>query len=1240
MNKKILLSILVTLSFGIDSFSQDLEPAGNADNFAANVHSGNKVSTKFYNNGLVGRNRGEGLEVSGIWPSGTPNSYFGDVAPVIGVEYEPFYEENGQLIYGTKSINVPVAKGPRIGSYPEGGFSALEGYLNTTNTDSLSIAMSHLPETYPQNPWPDQPTWVDNNGNTQWNGFFGRDVKNADQESYFVFDDNLDSRPNAEVDINGNTGSYIPNPTEDPTRKGLGMLIRTRGLQWAQRLAQDNIFWLYEITNTSEHDWDRTVFGMVVGTLVGGEGDSNDDLAEFRLGEEITYSEDIDDDTDAPWVNVSSTRRIGVVGYAFLEAPGNPVDGIDNDGDSVDPNTPTFTIADFDTNTFTACEKLVGDGEGNVVLITEIGQGQDKTLSREIITLPQTGEIQVVTHGETFTISRNTTACEIANDQKDNDFDGLIDESFEIHYDKRIFSGQTPSKYINYFTGEGLSDLLVDERRDDDIDNDGDWTNDDDVGADGLGPSDPGYPGPDFGEGDGVPTSGEPHFDKTDITESDQIGLTSFDLFKSSDIFMSQAQALWDAMEPGFFDENVGVPDDWDFLYGAGFAPLNSKRINRFSVSLLYGETPADIRRNKDVVQRIYDENYQFAQAPIKPTLWAYPGDGKVTLYWDRVSEESYDSFFETNDFQGYKLYRSTDPNFRDVFTGTDAFGSKTFNIPIAQWDKIDGIEGVSPYVDNTGTGFYLGEDTGLTHSFVDSGLVNGVTYYYAITGYDVGGEVEGLVIPPTENSISISAIDGEIITLDKNTVVVTPNQSSPGFEEAEISELIHTQGTSSAEVIAKILNSFEYTEDRTYRFEFYSWESDEIDNDLDWKRWVDLNANDVYDFGVDQAFDDVGSDGNPDVFDADGTQGNGKPDAGEPNVDENDPDEFDLEAYFTTSAFSVYEIIGNEVDTIFYKNTDVPNILESTENKVDFINGMEFYVRNPSQVDYDPIASGWEIEHDSTMTISASLFSSGGGALLGTRLSYDYSIEFGVKDSSIAFGATIQPKETNFKIRNLDLGTDAEFIFIEDVDTVYTNEGEIDYAKSNLEGEFDNGDRIVLQDVNPVNGEKELSWFFKSFLSVTKEIRPEVGDKWFFRTKKPLHGGNENRVDVGDIYEITIKKADVDLEVAKNSLDKIKVVPNPYVANSIFDKPHIERSIGRERRIRFTHLPQKATIRIFNVRGELVQTLNHDSTAEDGDQEWNLRNRNNQDVAFGLYFYHVDAPGVGEKKGKFALIK
>ena len=38
--------------------------------------------------------------------------------------------------------------------------------------------------------------------------------------------------------------------------------------------------------------------------------------------------------------------------------------------------------------------------------------------------------------------------------------------------------------------------------------------------------------------------------------------------------------------------------------------------------------------------------------------------------------------------------------------------------------------------------------------------------------------------------------------------------------------------------------------------------------------------------------------------------------------------------------------------------------------------------------------------------------------------------------------------------------------------------------------------------------------------------------------------------------------------------------------------------------------------------------------------EAWNLWSYNDQEVAFGIFIYHVKAEGIGEKLGKFAIIK
>jgi len=106
--------------------------------------------------------------------------------------------------------------------------------------------------------------------------------------------------------------------------------------------------------------------------------------------------------------------------------------------------------------------------------------------------------------------------------------------------------------------------------------------------------------------------------------------------------------------------------------------------------------------------------------------------------------------------------------------------------------------------------------------------------------------------------------------------------------------------------------------------------------------------------------------------------------------------------------------------------------------------------------------------------------------------------------------------------------------------------------------------------------------------------------------------------------------------------MDRIAVVPNPYVATAIWEpNPPYAGYHGRyERKIDFIQLPQKAVIRIYTTRGNLVKTIKHDSPMVDGSESWNLVSKDGMDVAYGIYIYHVEAPGIGEKIGKFAIIK
>lgn len=105
------------------------------------------------------------------------------------------------------------------------------------------------------------------------------------------------------------------------------------------------------------------------------------------------------------------------------------------------------------------------------------------------------------------------------------------------------------------------------------------------------------------------------------------------------------------------------------------------------------------------------------------------------------------------------------------------------------------------------------------------------------------------------------------------------------------------------------------------------------------------------------------------------------------------------------------------------------------------------------------------------------------------------------------------------------------------------------------------------------------------------------------------------------------------------SDLDKIKVVPNPFVISSAWDESRVGNTVFGEpiRNIAFTHLPTPCTIKIFSVDGDLIQTLHH--TDQTGREEWNLLSSENRPVVSGIYFYHIKS-SLGEKTGRFAIIR
>lgn len=1269
------------------------------------IMDGNLVKTVYGNWGVIGQPGARGRRGAWINPN---NGYVGDVSIMVGAEVTAKAGARDTTFHSVVvcPVDRPASGGPE--QAPSGkrwGFDPIGGYLNASQQE---VAISNNPKTWPTF-WPDRlddatdPGW-----RGAWNGYFGRDQFSADLETYFVMDDQNDEEFNF-AENNAYRVAFKPD-SRNPARNGLGLEVKVRALQWNDVLAQDNIFWLYEVTNQSTTNYSRVSFASLVGTYVGvtsteDRREYDDDFSFFDVERDLTYTADFDDNVvnrNPNWVG-----EVGVVGYAFLESPGNPFDGIDNDGDAdhfptVPSSAPLFQATDFDS-------VLIRAGQ-QIVLITNEGK-----YARTVVTVPNRdttfvslGRSFFIRPGRTKLIEGNTyrppgQVKEIVNpnayDGIDNDLDGLIDENSQLHYRQVrrdqsgniLFDRLNPLRHIDYLTGRGLRDPMLDEKRDDGLDNDNDWDPEfDDVGLDGAAGTG------DIGEGDGVPTSGagtnlpgEPHIDKTDVDESDQIGLSSFEYFAPAGNFsIKDDESLWQRLAPGFFDVPSSIVnnkpiqgEDGDFIFASGFFPLPAGQTQRFSLALVFGAGGGrqldldDLLKNLSTVQKIYNSNYQFPQAPRKPVVKAFADDGKVMLTWDSKAEESIDPVTREMDFEGYKIYRSTDTEFNDARLITNADGTIEQLKPIAQFDLVNAYSGYFQalgglYQDLRGLSFLLGNNTGLQHSFVDENVENGRTYYYAVVAYD-RGDPNADIFPKENTRVIRRSETGELQT-DVNTVIVTPKAKVAGYNHPPGSlPLKVIKKFASGDVNYQVLDEQSLT-DHIYTVEFFDTSNDGIDNNNNWN----------------VATDDVGSDGKARTNDADGTENNGKPDPGEPNIDQRDAKE--LFEKFTTSysvkdSNGVSEVVllddngfvslskqnlvpgsvtlrgpnGSVVpDTSYILRLDTGKIrpkragtlpsgqyairyqyypvfhstrvdsiqrvtptsttgarLSDTEN----FDGVTLSFRNLAFIAKDEDKSRFNRDRQPFFFSLAPLeLNLGTETIKGFRSASDFRFEFSnniVDTSSTLLGASAIP--TNYRILNVTDNRYVDFLLLD-----RDNDGKT----------LSTFDEIVL--VEP-GADQQPTPTWDMVFSSTKDTTITFGpqDTLYVATTKPFRRG--------DRFFFQPEKPSVDTQRAQAEIGNIRVVPNPYVVSSIHEPPLPPGvTSGRgERRITFTHVPAGATIHVFTARGELVRTLRHDDNIQNGSVTWNLKTFENLDIAPGIYFYVVDS-SAGQEKGKIAIVK
>ncbi|MFC1619480.1 hypothetical protein ACFL45_06000, partial [Candidatus Neomarinimicrobiota bacterium] len=105
-----------------------------------------------------------------------------------------------------------------------------------------------------------------------------------------------------------------------------------------------------------------------------------------------------------------------------------------------------------------------------------------------------------------------------------------------------------------------------------------------------------------------------------------------------------------------------------------------------------------------------------------------------------------------------------------------------------------------------------------------------------------------------------------------------------------------------------------------------------------------------------------------------------------------------------------------------------------------------------------------------------------------------------------------------------------------------------------------------------------------------------------------------------------------VDAKGDTDPLRDVRVVPDPYIVTNLWETSEFGK------KLQFTNLPSKCTIKIFTLVGEQVATIDH---LPDRDYEfWDMRNHNDQFIAPGVYLYAITTPSGDKTLGRFLVIK
>jgi hypothetical protein len=1057
----------------------------------------------------------------------------------------------------------------------EYGFYPVFGYFNRL---SEYPAMSNIPTSWPA-AWPS--TGLQTFYPGEWNGRFGRGVKYADLESYWVCNDAQDlenlqprslikfyPRPNVKI------GDLRPNDVS--VQKGLpwgglGLRAEIRAYQWNNQEARDAVFFEYNISNISDYDLTRAVFGFYLDAANGNKSPTSaaeDQVGFFDAFEDFMYT----------W-SLTGTGFGGgkpaVSGWAFLESPGDPHNGIDDNDNGI------------------------------------VDEKRDNTAEESWHGLP----VKIVGHDAVraaFIASRDTAKFCLYYGYKNLEQVPAILQGLWYPADE-----DGDWRDGNDKNGNGVYDVGEDAG--------------DDVGLDGVGPGDINYTGPDadgtecnhkpdFDRGTG---KAEPNFASTDVGESDMLGLTSFCMFphpqQSGAAQLKNDKNVYDTIATHRLLPFPGQPANLYAAFGTGTFRLEQGRFEHLSMANVnayddltglnnvasnhYGPS---IYAKLKVVKAIYSNDYRFSQPPLTPTLTAKAGDGKVYLYWDdRADKLTREPFLGgVNDFEGYKLYRATDKYFQDAEVLRDGYGNAAGKLPIFQCDLVDSIFGFASYAGWNGLEYYLGSETGITHYYIDNAVQNGRTYYYALVAYDYGMKgvgTLGVSIPPAENNMTIDLDEyGNIRSLGINVQVATPHQQAAGYSDPKMNFIDSTNVLDNGTIQSTIYNSDGIKSNHKYRINFQT-------DTIAYSKTSYRSKRDAFLSTTGYSISDATLN--------------------------------DTVLYKETPTDHIQN--NWEKDTIGSTVYLRPSRGGMTSNVVD---GMQFLIKAKYENSgFDSVRSGWQtgtapIEVKPNVVRAPYFAYDYDIVFIDTTLEPSYKSITARKTSPLP---VYNLENTALPGSQVLLGQSFPFhvinrSFRDSTASGYKGYEQLDLVVQdvNLNGKYDPDTDYVLVNytVPYLGGQIATAGTIFGIRFNDKNNMPHPGDVYRVKFMKPLKGSV--------IFSVNKDSTTIASKI-DDDMSRIKVVPNPYIVTNTMEPYIANQNFNQQRVLLFTHVPAQSTIKIFTSSGVFIRQLNVDNAPDNGNCKWDMLTKEGLEIAAGIYIYHIKSNVTGkEKLGKFAIIK